>query len=88
MEALASINQLGMVELENDFLMTIDGGRNLTGVVGGAAAVVAGVAGIVGGAAALAAPEPTGATKVGGYAAIVGGGATVVGGVAAIKENW
>ena len=85
MEAVAA---LGMIELTNDEMMVIDGGRNWVGVVEGAATVVGGAAVVVGSVASLLAPEPTTVTKVIGYAGIVAGAASVVAGICKIKESW
>ena len=81
-----TLTNYGMQELNPEMLFDIDGGT-FWGVVNGVFTCIAGGAGVVGGIALLAAPEPTGVTKVAGVAAIVVGGATFIGGIATIANN-
>lgn len=85
MSNVIALNNTYFEELSHDDMLLVAGG-SFWGAVGAGAAIVGGAAGIVGGVAALAAPEPTGLTKVAGWAAIVAGTSAIVGGVAYFAE--
>ncbi|PRX12874.1 hypothetical protein BX659_1911 [Orenia metallireducens] len=75
-----------MVELNEQELMAVDGGKDWGMIIGGLGTMAVGGVTFAGGVIGLAEPEPV--SSFAGYRAVIGGCGTVLAGAGAVASGW